>query len=29
VAVILPQSQEVMTKVIEPAKPADNVETAQ
>jgi hypothetical protein len=28
-AVILPQSQEVMTKVIEPAKPADNIETAQ
>jgi exo-beta-1,3-glucanase (GH17 family) len=29
VAVILPQSQKVMTKVIEPTKPADKVETAQ
>jgi len=28
-AVILPQSQEVMTKVIEPAKPTDNIEVAQ
>jgi exo-beta-1,3-glucanase (GH17 family)/cellulose synthase/poly-beta-1,6-N-acetylglucosamine synthase-like glycosyltransferase len=28
-AFILPQSQKVMTKVIEPAKPADHVETAQ
>ena len=28
-AVILPQSQKVMTKVIEPAKPTDNVEAAQ
>jgi exo-beta-1,3-glucanase (GH17 family)/cellulose synthase/poly-beta-1,6-N-acetylglucosamine synthase-like glycosyltransferase len=29
VAVILPQSRKVMTKVIEPAKPTDNVEAAQ
>ena len=28
-AVILPQSQKVMTKVIEPAKPTDNIEAAQ
>ena len=28
-AIILPQSQKVMTNVIEPAKPADKIEAAQ